>query len=76
MKSLYYFLATLSVLIFFFLVFAVYSLITTIFYVYSVGGLSPLNYGEVTGHLIIKLFGLGCFLLSIKSVNKLRKDKA
>lgn len=73
MKSLYYFFCALSVFIFCFIIFAIYSFVTTLFYIYTVGGLSPLNYGEVTGHLIIIFFALGCFLFSIKTALKFNK---
>ncbi len=75
MKSLYYFFVVLSVFIFCFIVFAVYSFVSTLFYIYSVGGLSPLNYGEVTGHLVIIFFGLGSFFFSMKIIQKCNKNR-
>jgi len=64
----------ISVFLFFFLIFAFYSFIETLLYIKSVGGLSELNYPEVTGHLIIMFFGLGCLYFSIKTTRKIKGD--
>ena len=61
-----------SVVLFLFLIFAVYSFIETLMYIKSVGGLSELNYPEVTGHLVIMFFCLGCLYFSIKTTRKLK----
>jgi uncharacterized protein with PQ loop repeat len=63
-----------SMFLFLFLIFAVYSFIETLVYIKSVGGLSALNYPEVTGHLVIMFLGLGCLYFSIKAIRKIKGD--
>lgn len=71
-KVAYFSMRAISLIIFLFLIFAVYSFIETLVYIQSVGGLSALNYPEVTGHLVIMFFGLGCLYFSIKATRKIK----
>lgn len=64
----------ISLILFLFLIFAVYSFIVTLIYIKSVGGLSALNYAEVTGHLVIIFFSLGCFYFCIKATRKMKDN--
>lgn len=73
MRLMYYFLVALSVVIFSFIVFVAYSFVTTLYDVYEVGGLYPLNYADVVGHLLVMMFSLGCFYFSIKSARKFKE---
>ncbi|CNF40169.1 Uncharacterised protein [Yersinia intermedia] len=50
----------------FFITFAVFIFFTTIIDIYNDGGLSLFNYSYIVGHLLILIFGLGCFYLSTK----------
>ncbi|EPY7420096.1 hypothetical protein ACXEKA_005173 [Klebsiella pneumoniae] len=70
------YLSMMAVSIFFsiLLIFAIYSFIETLIYIKSVGGLSELNYPEVTGHLVIMLLGLGCLYFSIKTTRKIKPN--
>lgn len=68
----YLLMNVISVVLFLFLIFATYSFITTLIYVKSVGGLSLLNLPEVTGHLVIMFFALGCLCFSIKIILKIK----
>lgn len=72
-KTAYFFMMVLSVIIFLFLMFAIYSFGETLLYIKSTGGLSALNYPEITGHLVIMFFGLGCFYFCLKATQKLKK---
>lgn len=73
-KTAYLLMNVVSVVLFLFLIFVIYSFIETIFYIKSVGGLSALNYPEVTGHLVIMFFSLGCLYFSIKATRKIKSD--
>lgn len=71
-KLAYLSMKVLSFILFLFVVFVVYSFIETIFYIRSAGGLSALNYPDVTGHLVILFFGLGCLYFSVKITRKMK----
>ncbi len=71
-KVAYLLMRAISLILFLFLLFAVYSFVGTLMYIKSVGGLSALNYAEVTGHLVIMFFSLGCLYFSIKATRKLK----
>ncbi|EOS95892.1 hypothetical protein LU631_20675 [Erwinia tracheiphila] len=73
-KIAYLLMSVVSVFLFLFLMFAVYSFIEKLVYIKSLGGLSALNYPEVTGHLVIMFFGLGCLYFSIKATRKIKSD--
>jgi len=73
-KTAYFMMRTISIILFLFLIYAVYSFVETLMYIQSVGGLSALNYPEVTGHLVIMFFGLGCLYFSIKTTRKIKGD--
>jgi len=73
-KTAYFMMRTISIILFLFLIYAVYSFVDTLMYIQSVGGLSALNYPEVTGHLVIMFFGLGCLYFSIKTTRKIKGD--
>ncbi len=73
-KFIFYTMASLSFCLFCFIAFVVFSFFTTIIDIYNDGGLSPFNYSYVVGHLLILMFGLGCFYFSTKTTLKL-KDK-
>ncbi|EKN5046592.1 hypothetical protein DVQ84_07515 [Yersinia enterocolitica] len=74
-KFLFHTMILLSFCVFCFITFVVFSFSTTLTDIYDEGGLNPFNYGYVVGHLLILMFGLGCFYFSIKTTLRL-KDKS
>lgn len=74
MRFIFYFLTALSVIVFGVILFVTYSFITTLYGVYEVGGLYPVNYADVVGHLFCLMFSLGCLYLSIKTSQKIKKE--
>jgi len=72
---IYLFMASISFLLLCLITFVIFSFSSTIIYIYEDGGLSPLNYSYVLGHLLILIFGLGCFYFSIKTTIKMKNEK-
>jgi len=73
MRLIFYFITALSVVIFGVILFVTYSFITTLYGGYEIGGLYPLNYADVVGHLLCLMFSLGCLYFSIKTTKNLKK---
>lgn len=73
-KTLRFSLKALSIILSLFLIFTIFSFIREIIYINSFGGLSALNYPDITGHLVIMLLTLGCLYVSIKTTLKLKGD--
>lgn len=73
-KFIFYTVISLSFCVFFFIAFVLFSFSTTLIDIYDEGGLNPFNYGYIVGHLLILMFGLGCFYFSIKTVLRLKDN--
>ncbi len=73
-KLVYFSMMALSSALFLFMLFTIYSFVIIMQYIYDVGGLSPFNYSDVVGHILILFFSLGCLYFSLKTTLKLKKN--